>query len=87
MAGRPDHLNALLAPILNRLLEVNMLARIRKSVVAGLGAGAAAGIGALTTAGALTEDEVSKALGVALVAAAGTAWVTWRVPNAETAGQ
>lgn len=59
-----------------------MLARIRKSVIAGLGAGVAAGIGALSTAGALTEEEFSKTLGVALVAAAGTAWATWRVPNA-----
>ncbi len=59
-----------------------MLARIRKAVVAGVAAGIAAGVGALTTAGTLTEDEISKALGVALVAAAGAAWATWRVPNA-----
>lgn len=62
-----------------------MLARIRKAAAAGPGAGIAAGIGALTTAGALTREEASKALGVALVAAAGTAWVTWRVPNAGVA--
>lgn len=59
-----------------------MIARIRKAVIAGLGAGVAAGVGALATTGTLNRDEFSKALGVALVAAAGTAWATWRVPNA-----
>jgi hypothetical protein len=58
-----------------------MLARIRKAVIAGAGAGLAAGIGALAAAGTLNQDEASKALGVAIVAAAGTAWATWRVPN------
>jgi hypothetical protein len=58
-----------------------MIARIRKAVAAGVGAGIAAGVGALATAGTLNRDEASKALGVALVAAAGTAWATWRVPN------
>lgn len=61
-----------------------MLARIRKAVIAGLGAGIAAGVGALATAGTLNQAEASKALGVALVAAVGTAWATWRVPNAPT---
>ncbi|WIM97850.1 hypothetical protein ACTOB_001404 [Actinoplanes oblitus] len=60
-----------------------MLARVRKAVVAGVGAGVAAGVGALATSGALTREEFSKALGVALVAAGGTAWATWRVPNAK----
>ena len=60
-----------------------MLARIRKALVAGLGAGIAAGVSALVTSGALTKDEVSKALGVGLVAAAGTGWATWRVENAK----
>jgi hypothetical protein len=59
-----------------------MLSRIRKAVAAGVGAGVAAGLGSIAVAGALTRDELSKALGVALVAAAGTAWATWRVPNA-----
>lgn len=58
-----------------------LIARIRKAVIAGLGAGIAAGIGALATVGTLNRDEASKALGVALVAAAGTAWATWRIPN------
>lgn len=59
-----------------------MIARVRKAVIAGVGAGAAAFVGALVVAGAPTKDEVSKALGVGLVAAVGTAWTTWRVPNA-----
>lgn len=59
-----------------------MIARIRKAVAAGVGAGIAAGVGALATAGALNRDEASKALGVAIVAAAGTAWSVWRIPNA-----
>lgn len=58
-----------------------MLARIRKALIAGLGAGVAAGIGALATAGALTRDEFSKALGVGIVAAATVGWATYRVPN------
>jgi hypothetical protein len=61
-----------------------MLARVRKAAVAGFFAGASAFVGALVIAGAPTKDEVSKALGVAIVAAAGTAWTTWRVPNAKT---
>jgi hypothetical protein len=64
-----------------------MLARIRKSVVAGGGAGVAAFTAALVTAPAFTRDEVSKALGLGLVAAAGTAWATWRVRNAPTVGR
>lgn len=60
-----------------------MLAKIRKALIAGLGAGIAAGVGALTIAGAPTKDQVSKALGVALVAAVGTGWATWRTENAK----
>ncbi len=59
-----------------------MLARIRKAAIAGVGAGLAAGFGAIVTSGALTSDEVTKALGVAVAAAAATAWATWRIPNA-----
>lgn len=60
-----------------------MIARIRKAVAAGLSAGISAGVGALAVAGTLNRDEASKALGVAIVAAAGGAWATWRVRNAE----
>jgi hypothetical protein len=58
-----------------------MLARVRKAVIAGLGAGIAAGFGTLVQSGAPTKDEVSKAIGVAVVAAVTVGWATWRVPN------
>lgn len=58
-----------------------MFARIRKAAVAGLGAGAAAFTAALVAAPAFNRDEFGKALGLGVVAAAGTAWATWRVPN------
>lgn len=61
-----------------------MLAYIRKAVIAGLGAGLTAGITTLVQDGAPTRDEVSKALGVAIVAAVTVGWSTWRIENAET---
>jgi hypothetical protein len=61
-----------------------VIARIRKAVIAGLGAGIAAGIGAIATAGALTKEEGSKALGVGIVAAATVGYATFRVPNKPT---
>jgi hypothetical protein len=60
-----------------------MLARIRKAVIAGLGAGIAAGVGTLVQSGAPTKDEVSKALGVAIVAAVTVGWATYKVRNAQ----
>lgn len=59
-----------------------MFARIRKAVIAGIGAGIAAGVGSIVQAGAPTRDEVSKALGVALVAAVTVGWATWKIRNA-----
>lgn len=58
-----------------------MISRIRKAVVAGVGAGITAGLGALVAAGALTRDELTKAVGVAVAGGAAVAWTTWRVPN------
>jgi hypothetical protein len=58
-----------------------MFARIRKAVVAGVGAGITAGIGSLFTSGAPTREHVVDALGVALVAAVTVGTATWRVPN------
>ncbi|GAB1642517.1 hypothetical protein [Krasilnikovia sp. MM14-A1259] len=60
-----------------------MFARVRKCLVAGAGAGVSAFVGALAAAPAIDRDEVAKALGVALVAAAGVAFATWGVPNAK----
>lgn len=58
-----------------------MLARIRKALVAGLGAGASAALGTLTIAGAPTRDDVQKAIGAGIVAVVVVGWATYRVPN------
>lgn len=55
--------------------------RIRKALIAGLGAGLSAGIGVLVNGGT-GRDNLSLAVGSAVVAAAVTGWATWRVPNA-----
>jgi hypothetical protein len=62
-----------------------MLARVRKAVIAGIGAALAAGVGALATSGALTQEEISKALGVGIAAGVTVGWATYRVPNATAA--
>lgn len=59
-----------------------MLAKVRKAVIAGLGAGLAAGFGVLLESGAPTREQVGKALGAFVVAAAGVGWATYRVSNA-----
>jgi hypothetical protein len=60
-----------------------MLARIRKAVVAGLGAGVGAGVTVLVTAGKMDADTIGQALGALLVAGVPVGWATWRVPNKE----
>jgi hypothetical protein len=60
-----------------------VISRIRKAVIAGVGAGITAGLGALAVAGALTREELTKALGVAVAGGAAVAWTTWRTPNVE----
>ncbi|MCY1141392.1 hypothetical protein OWR29_25620 [Actinoplanes sp. Pm04-4] len=60
-----------------------MLARIRKAVVAGLGAGITTGVGALVVAGNMSRENVSQAIGVGITAAATVGWATWRAPNAK----
>lgn len=64
-----------------------MLARIRKAVVAGIGAGLAAFIAALVqsaTEGVVNRDEVSKAIGMAIAAAVTVGLATYKVRNAGT---
>lgn len=68
------------------LKEVSILiARIRKAVIAGVGAGLAAGIGALAESAAqgdITEAAVSRAIGLGVAAAVSVGWATWKVRNA-----
>ena len=58
-----------------------MLARIRKALIAGAGAAAAAAVGALVESGGVTEDTVAKAIGVGITAGVAVGWATYRVPN------
>lgn len=58
-----------------------MFARIRKAVIAGVGAGLAAAVGALVEAGGVTEDTVYKAIGVGVAAGVTVGVATYRVPN------
>jgi uncharacterized membrane protein (UPF0136 family) len=62
-----------------------IMARIRKAVVAGLGAGVAAGAAVLFKAGALDDTTIGQALGAFAAAAVAVGWATWRAPNAGTA--
>lgn len=64
-----------------------MLARIRKAVVAGLGAAASAFVAALVnsaTEGTINRDEVIKALGLSIVAGFTVGAATYKVTNAGT---
>lgn len=64
-----------------------MLARIRKSIVAGVGAGAAAAAGALVqsaTEGVVNRDEVSKAIGLGIAAGWVVGIATYRTRNVGT---
>ena len=57
-----------------------MFARIRKAVIAGVGAGLAAAVGVLLEAG-VTDDTVAKAAGAGVAAAVAVGVATYRVPN------
>lgn len=59
-----------------------MFARVRKAVIAGVGAGLAAAVGTLVEAGGVTEDAVYKAIGVGVAAGIAVGAATYRVPNA-----
>lgn len=62
--------------------------KVRKAVIAGLGAGIVAALGVLLKAGRLDSVTVSQALGALVAAGASVGWATWRVPNAPAeAGQ
>lgn len=58
------------------------MARIRKALVAGAGAGIAAAIAVLAKGGHLDRDTLGQALGAFVVAAAPVVWATYKVRNA-----
>lgn len=60
-----------------------MLARVRKAVIAGLGAGVAAAVAIAAKADTVDRETVSQMVGAFVVAGAVMGWATWRVPNAE----
>ncbi len=57
------------------------MARIRKAIVAGAGAGIAAAAAVLAKSPNLNRDTIGQAAGAFIVAAVPAAWLTWRVPN------
>lgn len=57
------------------------MARIRKAVVAAIGAGVAAAVPVFWKAGNADGDTISQALGAFVAAAALVGWATWRAPN------
>lgn len=59
-----------------------MLARVRKAITAGILAGISAAAGSIAVGGALTQAEISKAIGIGIGALVVTGWATYRVPNA-----
>jgi high-affinity Fe2+/Pb2+ permease len=62
--------------------EGTMLARIRKAVVAGVGAGVAAAVSVIWKSGKVDGATISQAIGAFAAAAALIGWATWRAPNA-----
>jgi hypothetical protein len=59
-----------------------MLARIRKAVTAGLGAGIAAAVALVAKAGWHFDNAtLSQALGAFVAAAAAVGWATWATPK------
>lgn len=58
-----------------------MLARIRKAVIGGVGAGIGPAAVVVAKSGTLNRETVGQALGAFIAAAAVVGWATWRVPN------
>lgn len=65
-----------------------MLARIRKAIVAGAGAGASAALTALVAVwpDGVTADEAGTVAGAFAAAALAVGLATWRVPNTPSRG-
>jgi hypothetical protein len=60
-----------------------MFARIRKAVVAGVGAGWLAALATLKASGSLDRESIAQAVGAGAVALVLVGWATWRTPNAQ----
>jgi len=60
-----------------------MLARIKKAIVAGLGAGLTAAIASIAQSGAMTRAQIVKAVGVGVAAAIAVGWATYQAKNAQ----
>jgi hypothetical protein len=59
-----------------------MLARIRKALIAGFGAGVGAGVAVIVKANwHLDSVTISQALGAVIIVGGPVGWATWRVPN------
>jgi hypothetical protein len=58
------------------------MARIRKALVAGFGAGLAAGVAVLAKAGNFDRDTLAQAAGAFIVAAVPVFWATYATRNA-----
>lgn len=57
------------------------MARIRKAVIAALGAGVAAAVPVLWKSGTIDSTAISQAVGAFFAAAALVGWATWKAPN------
>jgi hypothetical protein len=62
------------------------MARIRKAVIAGVGAGLAAAVTLISTSGFPTDAEsAGQLVGAFLAAGVPVGWAAWKVPNAKPA--
>jgi hypothetical protein len=58
------------------------MARVKKALIAGLGAGVAAAVASIVQSGAMTQDQIVKAIGVGVAAALAVGWATYKARNA-----
>jgi hypothetical protein len=59
------------------------LARVRKALIAALGAGMAAAVPVIWKSGTIDSTTISQAVGAFVAAAALVGWATWKAPNAK----
>lgn len=58
------------------------MARVKKAIIAGLGAGITAAVASIAQSGAMTQDQIIKAVGVGVAAAVAVGWATYKARNA-----